>query len=364
MDNFLEELKSIFNFGHTIEQKEDELVNQDTIIEEENRTFHRRMKNRKRQTVSWFNQNEKEFCPHCVSSKLRNRYSHIGNKEERTNMTTTKTINEDNENKSNYDSYIFSFSFTKNNGNNTSMSNNNISGIKVSENEDENGYKEKFDEIYNYALSKKNTANFPLIDYVNFKKINNLVCQDYNNDIVNMMVTQSLSYELLLQFIYLIKQRSIESLENNEDITYPYCCYIPIQNFDFNEVENLKEIFRKNKVNKYEVILIPIQIGEWNLIAIYPSESMCNFYYCGGDTLSCEILDRFTSLISTQKSWQLNHINPFTGISPEEKNGTQVLILLDYLSRGQKTDGFTFEDISFYSIVIGIEMMNKRLYTY
>ena len=103
MDNFLEELKNIFNFGHTNNQSEDNHINQDTIIEEENRTFHRRMKNRKRQTISWFNQNEKEFCPNCVSSKLRNRYSHIGNKDDRTNRTATKTINEDSENKSNYD---------------------------------------------------------------------------------------------------------------------------------------------------------------------------------------------------------------------------------------------------------------------
>lgn len=365
MDNFIEELKSIFSFGYSNEQTEDNQINQDSIIEEENLTFHRRMKGRKRQTISCYNQYDKELCPHCVSSKLRNRYSHIGNREDRTNKTATKTINEDTENKSNYDSYIFSFSLSKNNGNNTSISYNNISTTKVNETVDENAYKEKFEDIYNYALSKKNTANFPLIDYMNYRKINNLILNDEdNNDIVNMMITPTLSYELLIQFINLIKQRSLDCLENNEDISYPYCVFIPIQKFTLNEIDNLREIFKRNKVNKYESILIPIQIGEWNLIAIYPNEAMCNFYYCGGETLSCEILDKFTSLIPTQKSWQFNHINPFTGINQEEKNGSQILILLDYLSRGQKMDGFTFEDLSYYSIVIGMEILNKRLYTY
>ena len=361
MDNFFDEIKKIFNYSSKKEE-----VNTEDDIEKENQDFHRRMlKNRKRATISSYNPHDLELCPNCVSEKLRERYSHLG-------MPSNKsqTFNEESDNydkRSNFDSYLFSFSYCKdnNNNNNTYYTNNNVSNL-IQNDEEEKKQKEKFNYFYNFALEKNNTANYPLIDYINYTKINNILSySEKKNEISNMLLTHYLSYDLLLNFIKLIKQRSIDNIEDNEEYTYPFCCFIPIQNFSFDHITNFTSIFSRNKIMKYDMVFIPIQVGgDWNVIALNLSKQTCDFYNCGSETISINDIEQITNGIDAIKNWTYNHINLFSSINKTEQNGTLPLIVLDYLSRGQKMNPFTLEETNFYSVLIGIEIINQRLFTY
>lgn len=360
MDNFFDEIKKIFNYSS---KKEEDNIEDD--IEKENQDFHRRMlKNRKRTTISSYNPHELELCPNCVSEKLRERYSHLGVPSNKSQPFYEESDNYDK--RSNFDSYLFSFSYCKDtNNNNNTYYTNNISNLIQNEEEEKN-HKEKFNYFYNFALDKSNTSNYPLIDYINYTKLNNILSYPQKkNEISTMILTHYLSYHLLLNFITLIKQRSIDNIEENEEYSYPFCCFIPIQNFSFDRVVNFTSIFSENKIMKYDMVFIPVEVGgDWNVIALNLSKQTCDFYNCGGETIQISVLEQITSCVDTISIWTYNHINLFSSISKTEQNGTIPLLVLDYLSRGQKMNPFTLEEINYYSLLIGIEIINQRLFTY
>ena len=117
-----------------------------------------------------------------------------------------------------------------------------------------------------------------------------------------------------------------------------------------------------------EVIIVALcddQDCLWNVLEVFVDECVCNYYKCcKKDAEYCGIEKVLECLGQKEQKWSVNYVNVFKAIDEEEHNGVMPLIVMDYLARGKKCPAMCKNDLVYYSVLVGIELVDEKMYTY
>lgn len=133
--------------------------------------------------------------------------------------------------------------------------------------------------------------------------------------------------------------------------------------------------------NKYDYILIPIKLSNsniWHIVSLSFSEYICSFYSCifkqNNTTEALEVIhtitfhfDNFLQLnnmanANQKREWNYHHIQPIPYVN-RNISCSLSLVCLNFISRDVSMN-INSNDLYYYTILIIIEILNGKLYTY
>lgn len=196
----------------------------------------------------------------------------------------------------------------------------------------------------------------------------------------------------MARYIYLLKLRARtqeeELIDDNNENQFPLIYFMP---FDFYKSITGKpesiylKYFTTNKIqilfNQYDYVLIPVKLensNTWNIASLSFSNCICSFYSCvfkqKCSNSAIQLLQTITNLfdgflksinminVNSIREWNYHHIQP---IAYADKSilCSLSLVCLDFIARGLSLT-IKSDDLYYYTILIIIEVLNGKLYTY
>ena len=374
-------IRNVFrNFNQTQREVTSSIIegnNEDIIIDEENTIFTQRIKAKQQYTHTHThtqnNNNNNYFsssssfikCPcYSISNYHQHHHSHIIPP-----PTEQQPLLHDPTPDVEYNSYRISFSpisrpplqtsTTITNNTSTSFLQQALfpsSELSPTTNEDTYRY------YYNYAFDKKDTSNYPLFSYHNFLTIQQ-TSLNTSNYLSQLLYTNICPIPLMSLYIDLLNQRQQQqhSMSNDDDnVQYPFTRFIAVDNYStmcINANSSSAEVI--------VVVLCDNRDCMWNVLEVFVDECVCNYYKCCKKEAEYAVIEKVLECVGQKEvKWSVNYVNVFKAIDEEEHNGVMPLIVMDYVARGRKCPAMCKNDLVYYSVLVGIELMDEKMYTY
>ena len=360
-------IKNAFkNLKHTTQSLPHSSITNEDVINEENTIFTQRIKAKQQyMLLPTHNNHHNNFsssssfikCPcYSTSNYHQQHHSHI--------LTTTEHLCEPNANIE-YNSYRISFSpLTRvplqSNHNTSTTINTNTSLLQqalfpYSETSTHNN-EDIYHYYYNYAFDKKDTSNYPLFSYHNFVTVQQ-TSLNTSNYLSQLLYTNICPLPLMLLYIDLLQQRQTNE---GDDVQYPFTKFIYVDNYSTMHING--------DFSSAEMIVIVLcDNGDcmWNVLEVFVDESVCNYYKCCKKDAEYGVIEKVLECVAQKElKWSVNYVNVFKAIDEEEHNGVMPLIVMDYVARGRKCPAICRNDLVYYSVLVGIELMDEKMYTY
>lgn len=353
--------------------------NEDIIINEENNIFTQRIKAKQQYTHTYThtqnnNNNNNYFssssfikCPcYSISNYHQHHHSHIIPP-----PTEQQPLLHDPNPDVEYNSYRISFSpisrppplqtstIITNNTNTSFLQQALFPSSESSPTTNEDTYRY----YYNYAFDKKDTSNYPLFSYHNFLTIQQ-TSLNTSNYLSQLLYTNTCPLPLMSLYIDLLNQRQQQqqhsTLNDDDNVQYPFTQFITVDNYS--------TMYINGNSSSTEVIVVVLCDNRdcmWNVLEVFVDECVCNYYKCCKKEAEYNVIEKVLECVAQKDvKWSVNYVNVFKAIDEEEHNGVMPLIVMDYVARGRKCPAMCKNDLVYYSVLVGIELMDEKMYTY
>ena len=354
--------------------------NEDIIINEENNIFTQRIKAKQQYTPTYThtqnnNNNNNYFssssfikCPcYSISNYHQHHHSHII-----PSPTEQQPLLHDPNPDVEYNSYRISFSpisrppplqtstIITNNTNTSFLQQALFPSSESSPTTNEDTYRY----YYNYAFDKKDTSNYPLFSYHNFLTIQQ-TSLNTSNYLSQLLYTNTCPLPLMSLYIDLLNQRQQQqqqhsTLNDDDNVQYPFTQFITVDNYSTMCING-----NSSSTEVIVVVLCDNRDCMWNVLEVFVDECVCNYYKCCKKEAEYNVIEKVLECVAQKDvKWSVNYVNVFKAIDEEEHNGVMPLIVMDYVARGRKCPAMCKNDLVYYSVLVGIELMDEKMYTY